>query len=51
LHDCDDDTVLGAAAIIMSIAENATVRPREIKAGVTAENQFPYLLTIDQVCH
>lgn len=26
-----------------------TNRAREIKAGVTAENQFPYLLTIDQV--
>jgi len=38
--------VVGAA----SITVNMTARPREIKVGVTAENQFPYLLTIDQVC-
>jgi len=44
-------TVLDAAAVVMNITDNAmTNRPREIKVGVTAENQFPYLLTIDQVC-
>jgi len=50
LQVCDGVTVLVAAGAIMSITENATVRPREIKVGVIAENQHPYLLTIDQVC-
>jgi len=37
-------------AVAVNVTANMTNRPREIKVGVTAESQFPYLLTIDQVC-
>jgi len=33
-----------------TISPNAATQPDEIKVGVTAEKQFPYLLTINQVC-
>ena len=37
---------VGLAAVNMT----STTPPREVKVGVTAENQYPHLLTVDQVC-